>query len=364
MNNSILDIPFLIYNEEKDDQVMRILANLVFFCSVFVFLSSFALGDKLRQAQKGDYMVTKQDRTYSLLIIRDISSESILFEEISLPMAQIDPAKTSWQEWLQKGAPGHTSWVLYEIDLHTFQLIEGYSISRKGWLYLDDEHHFLSKLLSLPLQKVDDQDRKKIGPAPRDGDADRRPLWNPPLFIEGKKQKASCEAWCTRWPKDDSLLSSCNILLYFQTLHKDLVFPSWIEASNGHYHYAIHVVDTGKNLFSPLSYSMPRRPPKFLKPIQKTDQAIQIPIKSPTYYKQFSLFVFDLMHPDRQIGPIPFTLQKGISKEEFFLNVDLKELGMFLQLHHRYKWVLIPEGPSDYLIESEDFFLWPTLSPR
>jgi hypothetical protein len=342
---------------------MRFFSKLIICCGLLVCLGSFTLADKLKYAQKGDYIVTEQDRTYSLLLIREINAQSILFEEISLPVSQRD-SSISWKQWLESGAPGHTSWIMYEIDLQSLQLIEGYSFSKKGWLYLDDTGHFLSRLLSLPLQKVPEEERRRIGPAPRSDETDRRPLWNPPLVMEGKKSKASFEAWKTKWPKDDSLLSSCHILLYFQSNNPSFTFPTWIEATNGHYSYAIKAVDSGKGLSSPLSQSIPRRPPQFLKHLQKTNQMVRVPIKSPSYYKHFSLFVLDLLHPDQQIGPIPFTLKQGEQKEDYFLDISVQELEKFLTHDHRYKWILVPQGPTGFLVESEDFFLWPSLSLR
>ena len=272
-------------------------------------------------------------------------------------------SSTSWRSWLESGAPGHTSWIMYEIDPETNALIEGYSFTKRGWLYLDDSQHFLSKLLTLPLRKVSNEERKKIGPAPFGNEPDHRSLWNPSLIVEGKKTKAPFEAWKTRWPKDDSLLSSCEIQLYFREQDDKFGFPYWIEASNGHYTYAIKAVDSGKNLVSPLTSNLPHRAPQ-LQNIKKTGQTVRLTVKTPAYYKNFNVFVFDITRPYENIGPLPLTLQKTEDKSIVFLDIASSELERRLVSGHHYKWVLTPSNSSVIFVESEDFFHWPSLAPK
>ena len=311
--------------------------------------------DRLLEGEKGDYIVTEQDRNYSLLLIRHIQQDSLLLEEISVPTHLINLSSIHWKQWIKENAPGHTSWIQYEIDPISLKLIEGYSFSKKGWLYLNETDQFLSKLLSLPLSKLSLDERKKIGPSPKEDEPDLRKIWNPPLFSEGKKIKSSCEAWKTKWPKDDSLLSSCTIVIYFPSKETSS-FPSWIEANNGHFSYAIKVIDSGKRMESSLSRSMPHRPPKLLKQIQKTTSEIELPIEASPYYKSFTLFAFDILEPKKRIGPIPFTLKIGTCPDQKVLTISLSNLFAFLQENHRYKWVLMPQSPEAFAIESEDFF--------
>lgn len=324
------------------------------FC-LFFALTSFKMVDRILEGQKGDYIVTEQDRNYSLLLIRHIQSESLLFEEISVPTHLINLSSIRWKQWIKEGAPGHTSWVQYEIDPLSLTLLEGYSFSKKGWLYLNESDQFLAQLLSLPLSKIPSDERKKIGPSLKNDEPDLRKPWNPPVFSEGKKIKTSCDAWKTTWPKDDSLLSCCKIIVYFPS--QDISsFPSWIEANNGHFSYAIKVIDSGKNMESSLSRTIPHRPPQLLKHIQKDTQEIQLPIKASPYYRSFTLFAFDLLQPQKKIGPIPFILKTGAHFEEKFLCISVKDLSSLLEKNHRYKWVLMPQSPEAFAIESEDFF--------
>jgi hypothetical protein len=329
----------------------------LFLTTCLIFLSSFSLADKLLEAKKGDYVVTEQEKNYSLLLIKETNKDSLLFEEISVPSHSIDLSSINWEDWLFLGAPGHTSWIQYEVDPSSLELTECYSVSKRGWLYLEESEHFLSRLLSLKLLRIKKEDRKKIGPSPRFGEMDLRPVWNPPLLSNGKKTKMPSEAWTAYWPKDDSLLSSCKITLYFPP-EETSSFPIWIEANNGHFTYSIKAVCFGKDLPSFSAPSIPRRPPKIINVFEKKAGSIIVTLKAPAYYKEFTLYAFDLLKPYEQIGPIPFNLQKGKEKESMLLELSTKHLNQFLQKNHRYKWVLSPQKPASFSVESEDFFLW------
>lgn len=335
--------------------------SLLIACALFFSLASFQLADRILQGKEGDYVVTEQDKNFCLLLFKEIRKDSLLFEEICIPMHLVKKSSTEWKKWLSDGAPGHTSWVQYEIDPHTLQLIEAYSFSQKGWLYLDESNHFLSQLLSLPLTQIPLEDRKKIGPSPRGDEQDRRKVWNPPMFHEGIKSTPFSEAWKTVWPQDSSLLSSCQITLYFPPISLS-TFPSWIEASNGHFSYAIKIIDSGQNIVSPLKKRIPHRYPHLLKHVQKNADEVSIPIKAPSYYQSFSLFALDALHPGKQIGPIPFHVQKGTEKEEILLTVPLQTLSPLFQKNHHYKWIVVLESPEHFSMESEDFFRWAPLS--
>lgn len=323
---------------------------------------SFTLGDKLKKAEKGDYIVTEQNKSYSLLLVRSIGKDTALLEEISIPVSSL-PSRSSWKKWMADGAPGHTSWIMYEIDLTSFSLVESYSFTKKGWLFLDDSGHFLSRLLGLSLNKVPENERKKTGPAPHGDEIDRRKVWNPTIKIEGEKTKAECDVWKTRWPKDDSLLSSCDLQLYFAKGQDNFAFPYWIEASNGHYTHAVKTVDSGRSLTSALTQTLPHRPPRILQ-IKKMEGSARFTIKSPAYYKSYQLFVFDVTKPYENIGPFAFTLSKAEEKETIYLDVNDKELGSHLKTGHRYKWILMPANSTILYVESEDFFLWPSLASK
>ena len=320
-------------------------------------LNAFKMADRLLEAQKGDYIVTMQDKNYSLLLLREKTNSSIVFEEVSIPCHKIHLPGMDWADWVELGAPGHSSWIQYEIDPITLKLIECYSCSKKGWLYMEESEHFFSKLLSLDLTLVPQEERKKIGHSPALGEPDQRPFWTPTLTSSSKKTKIPCETWKTSWPKDDTLLASCRITLYFPSKEKSF-FPLWIEANNGHFNYSIRGIHLGKNLSSPIPHLVPKRAPYIVKSSEKTEFQRILSIKSPSYYSKFSLFVFDATRLNEKIGPIPFTLEEGTSKELKNLFISSKDLNSLLTKNHRYKWLLYAEGASIPPSESEDFFLW------
>lgn len=321
------------------------------------FLPSLTLADRLSNAEKGDYLVTEQDNHYSLLVLRENNPKTIVLEEITIATHTIHLPGMNWADWVALGAPGHSAWIQYEIDKSTFKLVECYSHSRKGWLYIDESELFFSTLLSLELTPVSEQERKKIGLAPSGDELDRRPVWNPTLVLNSQKKKLSCDVLKTYWPKDNTALSSCRINLYFPS-KEDTKFPIWIEANNGHFSYSARGIYFGKNLKSPLSSTVPKRP-LILTQIGMTNKTHKtLSLSSPSYYKTFSLYVFDLLNPENLLGPIPFSLETTQKKEQLIMNISTQELANLLQKNHRYKWVVTTKDTEGVKAESDDFFLW------
>jgi hypothetical protein len=325
----------------------------------FSYATPHSLQEKFSQAQAGDYIVTAQDGNYSILSIRMVTAETLLLEEISIPEKLIDPKKTSWKQWVSEKALGNTSWILFEIDRKSGTLVECFSYSKNGWLYLDRSELFLMQLLTLPLSPVAAADRKKIGQPPAADVEDTRALWAPPLVIEGRRmQKPQFDVVKTRWPEDGSPLSLCAIELYFSKELPTFPFPFWMEVHSAHYNVKIRAVDAGHQLLSPMTGPMPHRPPQILGAAQKSPDAWKLFIKSPSYYPKMDLFVIDITGENRAAIPIPFTPVPGAKKEEIILDINTSVLEKVLVNGHHYQWVIIPEGSSDIYVESEEIFPW------
>lgn len=315
-------------------------------------LSSFAA--KFEKAQDGDYIVTKQDKTCTLIFVR-AHQPFLLLEEISVLESSVT---TNWKQWLAEGAPGHTSWNLYEFDLESGKLNEAFSFSHRGWLTLGDDEQILAKLLTLPLNKVPEDKRRRIGPPPLAGESDTRKLWNPPKIFEGKTyEKSRFQVLGGRWPQDRSLLSGCAIEMYFDA-QSPFPFPFWIELSNGHYTLKLRVVDAGKGLKSPQKLGMPHRPPQFVGQMQKEDKYWRVTLKSPHYYHQFKLYALDLSKPTQPPMAVPFELIKSETAGVVTLSLDVKQLRSLLKEGHPYRWMLVPERFPDVVAESHDLFVW------
>jgi hypothetical protein len=341
-----------------EKKILNIFALTFLFCTTPFAVPSptFTLEQRFVHAQVGDFIVTAQENNYSLLFIRSMTSDTLLLEEISIPAHQVDVKKIDWKEWVSKKAPGHTSWTLYEIDRKSNKLIECFSYSKNGWLFLDESEQFLTRLLSLQLHLLSNQERKKIGPPPDKGEEDRRALWNPPLIVEGKKiAKPSFEVLKAQWPDDGSRLNRCDLELYFA---KDFPFPYWLEVQSPHYAFKMRTIDSGHNLFSSMAGPMPHRAPHILGLAQKGMDQWKLSIKTPLYFQKLKLFVIDLTGENKVAIPISFTAQNGIKPEEMILEIATTDLNKILQNHHRYRWVLIPEASSEIYIESEEIFIW------
>lgn len=221
---------------------------LVCLLALATYLHGFSLKEKICKGAPGEYVVTQQGGTYTVLLIRSLAEERLVLEEIDAPEVNLDEEKTAWKSWVEKGAPGHTAWVSYLIDLKQDKLIKGYSHTQEAWLYIDDPNHFLPRLLALGLEKTPAADRKKIGPPPAPEEADHRSLWMPSIIYEGKKvAKPEVTAWRSRWPADNSILAGCLVEIYFS----HFTFPYWIEVKSPHYKASIRTIDSGKEMVSP-----------------------------------------------------------------------------------------------------------------
>lgn len=263
----LLRLSFIIIN-------MKHLFLILFICVSSLCFSadrSYTLKEKIMNARSGDYIVTEQAKTYSLLLIRLLTGSTLTLEEISIPEDKIDLKKTTWREWVKKRAPGNTSWIIYTIDLDKNKLINSYSYSKKGWLYIDESEYFFAKLLTLPLQRTPEDQKRRIGPPPLSGEVDNRSAWFPPMFYEGKKvENAVFDTRYTKWPEDDSRLSGSIIDLYFDARNNLFPFPFWIEVKDGHFTFKIRTVDGGRDLISPLPL------------ISRNEDAVPIRLQAPS----------------------------------------------------------------------------------
>jgi hypothetical protein len=340
-------------------KIILLLFSLVTLSFTSFCLAAESLEQRFAQAKDGDFIVTAQESNYSLLFVRSITADTLLLEEISIPDHQVDVKKIDWQNWVMKKAPGHTSWTLYEIDRKSAALIECFSFSKNGWLYLDESEQFLTRLLSLQLSSVSEKERKRIGPPPSDGEQDVRGLWNPPLIVNQKKvAKPIFDVFKARWPEDSTRLSRCSLELYFRKDEPSFPFPYWIEVQSPHYSFKMRTVDSGHNLISSMPGAMPHRSPKILGIAQKENGKWILPIQTPPYFQKLHLFVIDLSAETKVTIPLPSQIEKNANTRQQTLVVEAADINQLLKLKHRYRWVLIPEGGSDIYVESEEIFTY------
>lgn len=346
---------------KKSSEYDWIMKNCLFALLLFVSVTygaEFRLKDRVEKAKAGDYVVTEANKMITILSIRSITPTSLILEEISAPLQNLKKRPDSWPEWVKANAPGHSSWSMVEIDLKTGQLLECYSFSRSAWLQLSQKESLFATLLHLPMKKVPADKRRKIGPAPMDGEPDFRKIWNPPLVFEGKKvENGNFEVYETIWPQDGSELSGQDVCLYFDK-EKHLPLPFWIQVQTSHATAALRTIDSGKNL--PIVHrSIPRRVPEFVGLPLKTETGLRLNLKSPKYYKQFELYAIDVTTREKQIFPITHSLIEG-EGEWKTVEIDLAELNETLEPDHRYTWLLVPIGHSESYTETSKPFVWTT----
>ncbi len=314
------------------------------------------LKERLKRAKNGDFFVAEANKMTSLLIVRSITSTSVILEEITAPASTLNPRPASWGEWIKKRAPGHTSWSMIEIDLQSHQLLECYSFTRSAWMQLSTQDSLIPTLLGLPLKPVAEKNLRRIGPQPMDGEADIRQVWKPPLIINGLKvPDAEFTVFEALWPRDGSQLSGNKVSIYFDRSNLT-PFPSWIQIETAHAAGSLRIIDAGKGLPA-LHRKMPRRVPEFIGSPQKTETGMRLSLKCPKYYRSFDLFAIDVTTSEKQLLPITHSFIGG-EGEILQIEIEMDELHQMLSHDHRYTWLLVPSGYSESYTESTKSFLW------
>jgi len=237
----------------KKKLILRYFLFLSFLFITSKGFSSFTLKERFEKAEKGDFIVTLENKTYSILLIQDIfnnkkGNKILSLSEISIPQNLVNLKTFSFREWVKKNCPRNISYNIYNIDFETNSILSCYSKTKNTFFNCSNQENFLTTLLSLPLKKISDENRKKIGPPPLDNSFDTRAIWNPPQIVNGKRQKnPGFIVYQTVWPKDGTDLSGKTVDLYFDK-NEYLPFPYWIQISNGNIDVILKIIDSGKNL--------------------------------------------------------------------------------------------------------------------
>lgn len=233
---------------------------------------------------------------------------------------------------------------MLEIDLESGQVLECFSFSRNAHIQISKKESLLATLLQLPLNQVAPKNRRRIGPPPQDGEADFRKLWNPKLTFEGKTlDHSQCDVFETTWPSDGSELDGRQVTLYFDASNK-ISFPCWIDVETSHITGHFHVVDSGKNLSSPFR-TIPRRTPQFIGDTKKTADGLVLTLKSPLYFREFTLFAIDVTNDEKEFFPVPCNVHLS-GDEMVTINIENKAIAGLIPTH-RYQWVVVPLGFDD-----------------
>jgi hypothetical protein len=301
---------------------MKILALLLL--PIYLFSNFFE--ERIAFAKEGDFVIYEKDKNSSLLIFQKISDNKIILEEVTFP-SYIKNKITDPKVWLDRKAPGHTAWRAYTIDRKSLDLIEAYSYKDKGHLVIDEKNFFLSKLLLLDLKEVPPLKRRKTGDYTM---KEKRPDWNPPVVIDGIKQKKPCKAFYATWPKDGSKLENKKIELYFA---QETFFPYWIELEAARVNIPFKVSNSGNKNFT--KNLPPKRTPFFTKRPLPVKEKILTEAMIPKAYQTFDLFIIE---PNK--GPKPISYKSHIKGEMVKIFVDTKEI----EKEKFYTLVLLPKS--------------------
>lgn len=223
--------------------------RLLFLALICCPLCGMQLVERLQEARPGDYLVMAICRTNSVLRVLENSQETLSLDEIIAPDG-MNPAQTSWKEWVLQGAPGKLAWRHYTIDLRSGRLLHAQMLKGGQWFADSQTESFLSTLLSLPFETVPLRERKRVGPKPTGGQ-DLRPLWAPKVKYEGTVVPSpQFEVWKARWPRDGSELSGKAIDVYLPAANGMLpsYFPFSIQVTGTMGKGRIQVIDSGRGL--------------------------------------------------------------------------------------------------------------------
>lgn len=302
----------------------------------------------------GNFIVTEYQKNLSFLRVHSFSPSSVFLEEINLPVHLAPKKPILWDDWVQKKAPGHTSWLLYQISLDDCKVVDCYSFSRQSYIALSDNQSFLSRLMTLPLTKVSLSERKRIGPQPVNDMPDTRKLWTPPKIYHGKKIKdPHFEMLQATWPKDDSELSGKLINLYFDKDQPDFAFPYWTEIGDGYNSFQMHAIDSGNCLVFPYK-ALPAKSPYFHQIALNDQKDLIISLKNANHLEDFQLIASS---PSGSIV-LPYSLSTQDSLVT--LTTSHLELTKHVQKQNRYTLHLIPiDDPSLAIESSHQFLLFP-----
>lgn len=205
------------------------------------------LKENLKQAKAGDYIVTYQNKSYTLMAIKENSGGLISIEEISIP-ANYVKERFSWKGWAAQRAPNNSCWVSYVINSETGNLQNYFSRTLNQRLDTSKANVFLSTLLNLQLTHIPYSERKKVA---RGGGNDLKNLWQPKMVVDGEEVPGVLfEAWKTVWPRDGSELGGKEILVYLPAENGKYpsYFPSWLQVSGMVEKAKLRIVDSGRDL--------------------------------------------------------------------------------------------------------------------
>jgi len=221
----------------------RLLLFLFILVPAFCCANTLYLRENLMRTEKGDYLVALRNKNYTVILIQDKDEHSLRIQEVTIPQQKFPKEQKTWRAWLSAGAPNHTAWVAYTVDLETGNLRDYYSFMHKSWMNLSETDNIFSQLINLPFHPLPHHKRRFVGQS----DGTRR-LWHPRMVVEGNVVPGvTFEAWEGRWPSDQSQLSGSVVQIYLPQKGKRYpdYFPYWMQVKGTVGKAQLRIVDSG-----------------------------------------------------------------------------------------------------------------------
>jgi hypothetical protein len=229
--------------------LLRLFFAICFFITIGA--EELILKNNLALAKPGDFLVAAQGSTITLLRIHENLNKHITIEEVTIPANRVNRCVSNWRNWYESEASGNTSWVIYQIDLNTAEMMRYFSYTKNGWYQIPQVENFLATLLNLSLHKVPLDQRRKVG---AEGFGQVRSIWQPQMIVDGHTiENVPFDAYRTRWPNDGTILSGKSVEIYLpqaNTLYP-AYFPYWLQISGLIGKARLRIIDSGANLTTP-----------------------------------------------------------------------------------------------------------------
>ncbi|AAP05404.1 hypothetical protein [Chlamydia caviae] len=227
---------------------------LVLFLSPFPAFTEapLSLKQNIFRARTGDYAVFSKGVQKFFLFVKSVSSDTVWIEMTEFPhLSQQDRALVQNKPWKS---------LIHE--LHSPRRVFLISLSKKDIdiFCLNPKTHQLrrlqpedlpifSTLLQLSLNEAPNHLIKRQGK--------NQDPWSPRITIEGNcSLKTPAQAWHANWPKDSSVLSGKNVLMYF-TACEISAFPLWTSIETPKGTVVLRTIDVGHDASSSYSYILP-----------------------------------------------------------------------------------------------------------
>ena len=349
---------FLMQKVKKIIVFVVVLLNLTPFQLIADSETSLQLKKMFSRAFPGDFVVFSQQDVYMLWHIQDYNEGILTIEEISVPHFAKDSLNLSWKDWIKQGAKGNISWLMYEFDLNRGVVREFYSFTREAWLNPEALQSFLSTLLNVSFSPIPNEYRKRLGFAAEGFEA-KRPLWHPPLIVNGNRQEGvTFSAWRGTWPKDGSEIAEKKIEIYLPEIEGPYpyYFPYWISFGNAFHKLPLRVVDSGKEMLSTKMY-LPRPLPSFVRQPIVVGDSLTFSLKGAWYFEDYFVFCQEQGAFGEESIPLNNkTIKKG-DQGEVSIAISLEDVRKYLEPNKPYKIIVVPKGFGEVFVESKTFTL-------